>query len=123
MYPFKYHRPTNLADAAARFAAGDDASYISGGHTLLPTLKARLAAPSDMIDLTALPELKGIEETEDGRIEIVRVAPSAVRAANPAFDVTPARLVTGIVTERGVAEASESGLASLFPEHARDQAA
>jgi methylthioribose-1-phosphate isomerase len=36
--------------------------------------------------------------------------------ANPAFDVTPARLVTGIITERGVAPASRAGLAALYPE-------
>jgi carbon-monoxide dehydrogenase medium subunit len=70
MYPFTYHRPVSVADALRQFEAGDDASYISGGHTLLPTLKARLAAPTDMIDLTALPELKGIEETDGGRILI-----------------------------------------------------
>ena len=39
-------------------------------------------------------------------------------AANPAFDVTPARLVTGLITERGVCDASEAGLAGLFPERA-----
>jgi len=39
------------------------------------------------------------------------------RRGEPAFDVTPARLVTGIVTERGIAEASEAGLRRLFPEH------
>jgi methylthioribose-1-phosphate isomerase len=38
--------------------------------------------------------------------------------ANPGFDVTPARLVTGIITERGVAEASREGLSSLYPERA-----
>jgi len=43
------------------------------------------------------------------------VAPGS-SVANPAFDVTPARLVTGIITERGVASASRTGLASLYPE-------
>ena len=46
----------------------------------------------------------------------VRLAPKGTKAANPAFDVTPARLVTGLVTERGVAKASREGLAALFPE-------
>ncbi len=63
MYPFTYRRPKSVADAVKLFEAGEDASYISGGHTLLPTMKARLAAPTDMIDLTALDEIKGIEET------------------------------------------------------------
>ena len=66
MYPFTYHRPTSVVDAVKMFGASDDAAFLSGGHTLLPTLKARLAAPSDLIDLTALPELKGIEETKSG---------------------------------------------------------
>jgi len=52
----------------------------------------------------------------DGTIVKVRLAPKGTRAANPAFDVTPARLLTGLVTERGVAEASREGLAALFPE-------
>jgi methylthioribose-1-phosphate isomerase len=54
--------------------------------------------------------------TADGRIESVRITPEESRAANYAFDVTPARLVTGLVTERGVCAASEAGLTSLFPE-------
>jgi methylthioribose-1-phosphate isomerase len=53
--------------------------------------------------------------TADGRIERVRITPEGSPAANYAFDVTPARLVTGLITERGVAEASAAGLAALFP--------
>ncbi len=54
--------------------------------------------------------------TADGRIESVRITPEGSPAANFAFDVTPARLVTGLITERGVAEASPEGLRSLFPD-------
>ncbi len=54
----------------------------------------------------------------DGTIATVRVAPAGSPAANPAFDVTPARLVTGLITERGRCEASAEGLLSLFPERA-----
>ena len=46
----------------------------------------------------------------------VRLTPEDAPARNFAFDVTPARLVTGIITERGVSEASEEGLASLYPD-------
>ncbi|MGN6771114.1 MAG: S-methyl-5-thioribose-1-phosphate isomerase [Rhizobiaceae bacterium] len=53
---------------------------------------------------------------EDGRTTRVRISPETTPAANPAFDVTPARLVTGLITERGVCEASAEGLAALFPE-------
>ena len=52
----------------------------------------------------------------DGSIATVRVVPSDSPAANPAFDVTPSRLVTGFITERGRANATESGLLSLYPE-------
>jgi methylthioribose-1-phosphate isomerase len=54
--------------------------------------------------------------TADGRIETVRLTPKGSPAANPAFDVTPARLITGIVTERGVCAASREGLLGLYPE-------
>jgi methylthioribose-1-phosphate isomerase len=54
----------------------------------------------------------------DGKVATVRVAPTGSPAANPAFDVTPARLVTGIITERGRCQASADGLAGLFPERA-----
>ncbi len=57
-------------------------------------------------------------KTEAGEIVSVRIAPEATRAANFGFDVTPARLVTGLITERGICPASEAGLISLFPEHA-----
>ena len=49
----------------------------------------------------------------------VRLTPEKSPAANPAFDVTPARLVTGLITERGVCEASEEGLLGLFPERGK----
>jgi methylthioribose-1-phosphate isomerase len=55
---------------------------------------------------------------EDGKIARVRISPKGSPAANPAFDVTPARLVTGLITERGVATASPEGLKALFPERA-----
>ena len=89
-----------------------------------------VALPSPTIDwtvfdgLTEIPieERSGEEvsyvqgKTETGEIARVRVSPEASPAGNPAFDVTPARLVTGLITERGVAKASLDGLAALFPE-------
>ncbi len=53
---------------------------------------------------------------KDGNIESVRLTPEGSDAANYAFDVTPRRLVTGLITERGVCDASEDGLRALFPE-------
>jgi methylthioribose-1-phosphate isomerase len=57
-------------------------------------------------------------ETSAGDVVTVRVTPEGSPAANPAFDVTPARLVTGLITERGVCAASCAGLLSLYPERA-----
>jgi methylthioribose-1-phosphate isomerase len=54
--------------------------------------------------------------TEQGERVEVRLTPEGSPAANPAFDVTPARLVTGLITERGVCPASHEGLLGLFPE-------
>jgi len=54
--------------------------------------------------------------TADGRIETVRITPQGSRAANYAFDVTPARLVTGLITERGVLGADSASLKAAFPE-------
>ena len=56
--------------------------------------------------------------TAAGGVVSVSVTPAASAAANYAFDVTPARLVTGLVTERGVCPASRAGLSGLYPEHA-----
>ena len=56
-------------------------------------------------------------KTAQGNIVSVQLVPDGVQVANYAFDVTPARLVTGIITERGVSPATTAGLAALFPEH------
>ena len=53
---------------------------------------------------------------EKGKTTRVQITPDGVSARNFAFDVTPARLVTGLITERGVCEASEDGLLFLYPE-------
>lgn len=53
---------------------------------------------------------------DDGRLATITLTPAGSSAANPAFDVTPARLISGLITERGVAPATEAGLRRLFPE-------
>ena len=57
--------------------------------------------------------------TPSGEVVTVDILPEGSPAANPAFDVTPARLVTALITERGVCTASEAGLLSLYPEQAK----
>ena len=65
MYQFNYHKPTSLNDAVALFQEADDPMYLSGGMTLIPTMKQRLAAPTDVIDLSAIAELTGVQVAAD----------------------------------------------------------
>jgi methylthioribose-1-phosphate isomerase len=65
-------------------------------------------APEEVTDITG--------QDSAGRITRIRVAAAGSPAANPAFDVTPARLVTGLITERGRVAANEAALAALYPE-------
>ena len=117
-------------------ARGDVCNKIG---TYLKALAARdtgvpfyVALPSPTIDWTVADGVRDIPIEErsgrevshvqgrlaDGSIGEAQVAPDGSAVGNPAFDVTPARLVSGLITERGVCEASAAGLAGLFPEHA-----
>ena len=71
--------------------------------------------PIEERDGSEVAEVSGVLE---GRVVKTRVVSPGSPVANPAFDVTPARLVTGLITERGVVAASEQGLRSLFPDRA-----
>jgi methylthioribose-1-phosphate isomerase len=114
-------------------AAGDVANKIG---TYLKALAAQdtgvpfyVALPQSTIDWTLedgftipIEERSGDEvlklsgRTADGAVNLFDIAPDGCRAANPAFDVTPARLVTGFITERGICAASREGLLGLYPE-------
>jgi methylthioribose-1-phosphate isomerase len=72
--------------------------------------------PIEQRDGRELSEVVG--RTADGRLESVRITPAASPVANYAFDVTPARLITGLITERGVCPASAEGLRGLYPDQA-----
>jgi len=63
MYPFTYHRPRDLSEALARLAADPEARLLAGGMTLIPSMKHRLSAPSQLIDIARLPELHGISRS------------------------------------------------------------
>jgi methylthioribose-1-phosphate isomerase len=118
-------------------ARGDVCNKIG---TYLKALAARdnnvpfyVALPSPTIDFSVsdgLAEIRieerGAEEvtmmtgkTRDGRIETVQIVPDGSPVANYGFDVTPARLVTGLITERGVLAANRDALAQAFPERIR----
>lgn len=61
MYSVNYHRAASVADAAKLLKKGEDTKLLSGGMTLIPAMKTRLAAPTDLVDLSRLSELKGIK--------------------------------------------------------------
>jgi len=65
-------------------------------------------------------EVLFVQGAHKGQVERVRIAPADTPAANPAFDVTPARLITGLITERGVCAANSPAIASLYPEKGKD---
>lgn len=92
-----------------------------------------VALPSTTLDMSIRDGLREIEietrteselheidgrDVETGEIRTVRITPPGTRALNYGFDVTPARYVAGFITERGICEASEEGILSLFPEKA-----
>lgn len=60
MYETQYHRATSIDDAAAKLSSADDGKLVSGGQTLIPTMKQRLAAPTDLIDLRQIDAIKGV---------------------------------------------------------------
>lgn len=82
MYATTYIRPTSLAQAVELLKESPEAKPLSGGMTLIPTLKQRLAAPSHLLDLSKLPELQGIRL--DGKVlRIGAATPHAVVASSP----------------------------------------
>ena len=62
MYDFNYHKPDSIDEAIQLFLGAEDGIYLAGGHTLLPSMKQRLAAPTDVIDLAGIDDLSGIED-------------------------------------------------------------
>ncbi|MDP6705348.1 MAG: S-methyl-5-thioribose-1-phosphate isomerase [Alphaproteobacteria bacterium] len=91
--------------------------YVALPHTTIDwTLEEGVGRiPIEERDAGEVTRLSG--RTDDGAIATISLTPKGVQAANYAFDVTPARLVTGLVTERGVCQASREGLQGLYPEH------
>jgi carbon-monoxide dehydrogenase medium subunit len=65
MYAFTHHSASSVSDAVSTLGANEDAKFLAGGQTLLPTMKQRLAAPPHLIDLGKVKELRGIEVQGD----------------------------------------------------------
>jgi aerobic carbon-monoxide dehydrogenase medium subunit len=68
MYEFNYHQPASLDEVARLLGASEEAKIVAGGMTLIPTLKLRLAKPSDLVDLVRIESLKGIREEGDALV-------------------------------------------------------
>ena len=68
MYEFNYHQPTSLDEVAQLLGANEEAKIVAGGMTIVPTLKFRLAKPSDLIDLVKIPLLRGITDAGDALV-------------------------------------------------------
>jgi aerobic carbon-monoxide dehydrogenase medium subunit len=107
MYDFNYQAPATLPEALAAILAAEDGKLLAGGMTLIPTLKQRLAQPSDLIDLSKLAELRGISR-DGGSVTIgamtthAEVAASAeIKAAIPALAALAGNIGDAQVRHRG----------------------
>jgi carbon-monoxide dehydrogenase medium subunit len=81
MYEFTYSKASSLDDATSQFGTAEEGKYMSGGMTLLPTLKQRLARPSNVIDLAEVPDMAGIE-VSGGIVSIKAMTHHAAVAAS-----------------------------------------
>jgi aerobic carbon-monoxide dehydrogenase medium subunit len=90
MYDFTYQKPANLADAAKAIAAAEDGKLMAGGMTLIPTLKQRLARPSDVIDLGKIAELAGIKQEGNALVIGAMTKHAAVAHSDVVKKVNPA---------------------------------
>ena len=68
MYEFQYHKPSSIDEVKEIISSLDDPKIMAGGMTLIPTMKQRLAAPSDIIDLSEIKELRGISKKDNNLI-------------------------------------------------------
>ncbi len=107
MYTFEYLCPATLSEAVGALRSNEDAKLVAGGHTLIPTLKQRLAAPSHVVDLQGLSELRGIEAVSGG-VRIGALARHAevarsdtVRTGIPALAALASRIGDPQVRNRG----------------------
>ena len=102
MYSFNIERPTSVADAVAALG-GDEAQALSGGQTLIPTLKARLASPTTLVSLTGITDMAGIDSA-GGKVTIGGSTNHAAVAADgsyPALSALAANIGDPAVRNRG----------------------
>ncbi|MEO0487275.1 MAG: xanthine dehydrogenase family protein subunit M [Pseudomonadota bacterium] len=81
MYDAKYHKPSSIADAVAALSAAEEGKILSGGQTLIPTMKQHLAAPSDLVDIRGIDGMAGVT-VGDGAVTIGAATTHADVAGN-----------------------------------------
>jgi carbon-monoxide dehydrogenase medium subunit len=102
MHAFQYHRPGNLKDAAAAGAKGE-AKYLAGGQSLVQAMKLRLAAPSDLVDLNAIADLKTLRADAAGVTIGAMVRHAEVAASSSVAKAIPALAsLAGMIGDRQV---------------------
>ena len=90
MYDFSYQKVSSVTDAVAAIQNAEDGKFIAGGQTMLPTMKHRLASPSDLIDLGGITELNGINIDGDTVIIGAMTTHAAVAASSEVQNMIPA---------------------------------
>lgn len=90
MYAFNYQRPTSPDAAAKALSGAEDGKYLAGGMTLIPTMKQRLAQPSDLVDLGGIAELSGIRRTGDTIVVGATTTHAEVAASDEVRNAIPA---------------------------------
>ena len=90
MYEFAYRRAASAEEARRLYEAADDPRYLAGGHTLLPTMKQRLANPSDLIDIADIDDMRGVSRENDAVIVGALATHAEVAASAIAADAIPA---------------------------------
>ncbi|WP_170480271.1 FAD binding domain-containing protein [Ruegeria arenilitoris] len=101
MYNFEFEKPSTIADAVAAMG-GEEAQALGGGQTLIPTLKQRLAAPSSLVSLTGIPEMRGVCVEDDGSVSIGGATTHAAVAADAAGNYPALAALAGQIGDPAV---------------------
>lgn len=109
MNHFEFHRPVSLADATRAFSGSADARYLGGGQSLLGSMKLGLAAPSDLVDLSRVPELTGIRVEGD----LLRIGAMATHAAVAASEDVRRTIPALAMLAEGIGDRAVRSLGTL----------
>ena len=90
MNDFQFHRPATVADATRALAGTDDGRFLAGGQSLLPAMKMGLSAPSDLVALSQIPQLKGIRVEAGTLVVGAGTSHAAVAASDVVRGAIPA---------------------------------